>query len=291
MNLFGAWGLINLAPAATLSGGAASPDFPLANLQDESRYTGAPARWEDVADLEATQFDAVLPAPKAIDLVALLFHSFKLTDQYRLTVAGADGDLNAPVYDSGWQPIYGETAGYIEDMEWEDDNLWTGQLLEEDLDLYPPHKYLWLPDVTISGAIRLEFDASENSDGYFDIGGLWIGRTFSPEMNFERGRGLGIAARDQVDESPSGRRIAEERRPRRRIAINYAMLQDEEIYRLFDAGMRSRSTRTVLFIPNPGDERSTLREAFPGYFSSLPDPRITYPGLGALTATLEEIIA
>lgn len=277
----------NLARTATLAGGPCAAELPLTNLQDDSRYVGAPARFTTPAE---ALIEAELPAPKAVDLVALLFHTLSLDALYRLTVAGVDGDLEAPVYQTGWTAAYPAIFD-AEDLEYEDDNWWTGQLAAEDLDLYPRHLWISIDTAVISGAVRVEIDDGDNAAGFVDVGGLWIARTWSPEMNFERGRELGLDARDQKDEAPSGREFGEDRTPRRRLTVSWTRLQDDEARRLFDAGARARSTRTVLFAPDIDDPKSTLREAFPATFAGLPGPSFTYAGLGRSSATFREIIS
>ncbi|MDP2258484.1 MAG: hypothetical protein Q8J89_02030 [Caulobacter sp.] len=280
----------NLARTAVLTGGLGTADHPLDNLKDDSRFRGAPARCEDPNDLEAATFQAVLPSARAVDLIVLLFHTLEIDARYRITVAGPDGDLDTPAIAGAWSPVYGSVFD-SEDLEYEDDNWFFGQLAVEDIDLFPRHLWIWLPQPVITAAIRIELDDSGNAAGFFDIGGLAIARTQTTELNIDRGRLLGITARDQKDESPSGRVFAEERMPRREITVSWSRLQDEEAYRLFDAGMRGRSNRMVLIAPNLADPRSTLREAFPATFSRLPGPSFTWPGLGRVEATLQEIVA
>lgn len=280
---------INLAKVATLSGGTWSAGLPLTNIQDESRYVGAPARQLTPTVLAASNFDVVLPTSKAVDLVAVLFHTLSLNAKYRLTMAGPDGNLATPVYATGWAAVYPPIFD-AEDLEFEDDNWFTGQLATEDLDLYPRHLWISLDTALITGAIRLEFDDATNAAGYFDLGGLWLARTWSPDFNFERGRELALDARDQKDEAPSGREFSEERIPRRRLTVSWSRLQDDEARRFFDAAARARSTRTIIFAPDISDPKSALREAFPATFGSLPGAAFTYAGLNRSSATFREII-
>lgn len=283
---------INHARTATLTGGTWSGDLPLSNLQDETRYRGKPARQLTPANLAASQFDCTLSAPRGITLVAVLFHTLSLAAEYRLTMAAPGGSLAAPSYDTGWAPVYPRVYSSA-DLAYEDSNWWTGQLAVEDLDLYPRHLWIALDAPVIAGALRLELNDGTNAAGYFDLGGLWVASTWSPEFNFERGRELHLDPRDQRDESPSGREFGEERTPRRRLQVSWSRLSDDEARRLYDAGARARTTRPVIFAPDLDDPRSTLREAFPATFSDdgLPAPNFTYPSLGRVSATFREIIA
>lgn len=279
---------INLARTATVTlfSGVVSPDLPLANLQEDARYVAAPTRFLG----SAGGIEAALATPRSIDLVAVLFHSLGLGAQYRLSIAGPGGSLAAPVLNTGWQPVfpavYDQTA-----LEYEASNWWTGQLASEDIDLYPPHLWIPLAAPLIASAVRLEFDDSASSVGYFDIGGLWLAQTFKPAFNFSRGRENALDSRDQLDESPSGRVFGEDRTPRRRVSVTWQRLSDGESDRLFDAGARVRTSRTVLFVPDIDDPKSNLREAFPATFDTPPSPKRTWTGLGQVAAVFKEIIA
>lgn len=281
---------INLALTATLSGGFGSAALPLINMQDDSRYTGAPARCETPADLTTSKFEVLFPTSRAADLIALVFHNFSLAARYRVTLSGSDGNLATPVWESGWVDVYGVIYANDE-LEWDDDNFWTGKLAKQDLGLYPPHLWIPLASKLATRRIRIEIDDATNEAGFLDIGGLIIGRTYTSTMNFERGRELSMTIRDLVDEAPSGRRFYDERRPRRVLTMTFARLLDREMQRLFDAGARAGSSRPVVILPESDDPKSLLREAFPATFGALPSATFTYAGLGRTTGVFQEIIA
>lgn len=278
---------INLARLAALTGGTWA--LPLTNLQKEEQYVSAPARCDDAADLAKSQFTATLAQPRGVSLVAVLFHTLSIAAMYRLTIAGIDGDLGAPAYVTDWVSVYG--AFYPEGtLEWEDENWWTGQISEEEIDLYPRHLWITFPTV-LASKVKIEFSDQEHPDGEFDVGGLWIASGFSPEINYERGHELGLNSRDLVDEGPSGRRFAERRLGVRQVTVNWAGLKSQEAQRFFDAGARVGTSQTVIFIPNVDDEPSRIREAFPATFERPPAPRFTYQRANTVAAIFKEIIA
>lgn len=281
---------INYAKTAVLSEGSGyAPALPLANMLDDSRPVTAPARCLTPADLASAKFKITFPGTKAVSIIALLFHSFSIDATYRITVAGADGDLNNPAYQTDWTAIH--PAVYEpEDMEFEDDNWWSGQLSEADIALYRGHKFVTFP-LTTTSAIRVEINDATNPAGYFDIGWLWVGRTWSTTYNFERGRGLSVRSRDVKDEGPSGREFSEKRRGRRVLTVDYTRLTDDEVYRWIDSAARCGSVEPVLFLPDADDPKSLLREAFPATYATPPAARFTYARLGQAGMTLQEIIA
>lgn len=281
----------NLALTATLTGGIWSSALPLANLQSDRRFLSAPTRHVAPTHLNDTWFDAALSLPRSIDLVALLFHTFSLTARYRVTIAAPGGSFAAPAYSSGWKLVYERVFDSL-NLDWSDPTWWTGQASdEEDIALYARHLWLVLPTPVLAGAVRVEIDDAANPAGYFDIGGLWIARTFAPRINFERGRQPEIQPRDQSDEAPAGRLFPDERTPRRQHTLTWKRLSDAEAQRLFDAGARARTSRTVLVLPNASDPGVMLREAFPAVFAPPPRPTYRYAGLNEVEAGFKEIIA
>lgn len=281
---------INYAKAATLSEGSGfDPTLPLANMLDDARPVTAPARCVTPTDLASARFKAAWSGSRAVNLVALLFHTLSIDALYRVTVAGADGDLDAPVYQTPWTAVH--PAVYEPgDLEFEDDNWWTGQLAEEDIALWRGHRFITLP-LTTTSAIRVEINDAANPAGFFDIGWLWVGRTWSTVYNFDRGRDLGLRLRDVKDEGPSGREFGERRRARRVLSISWSRLTEDEIYRLIDSAGRCGSIEPVLFLPDSDDPKSLLREAWPATYAAAPGGKFTWPGLGQAATTIQEIIA
>ena len=94
----------NLAEMATLSGGVCSAQLPLTNLQ-AGDYIARPARWEDVSNLDETQFEAALEYRRPVILVAVLFHTLSLAAKYRVTVSDFAGAFDEPAFQSAWLDV------------------------------------------------------------------------------------------------------------------------------------------------------------------------------------------
>lgn len=281
----------NLTAAATLSGGA----WPVAglglnNLKDDQDYIGAPARCADNTSLANSKFEVLLAEPRLVSLVVLLFHTMGRSAKYRITIStAADPTYAAPLLQTAWEWVFPSIFDPV-DLEFGLDNFWDGAVSASELDLYP--RNLWAPFAEVlAERIRIELDDRNNAAGYFDIGGCWIASGWSPTFNFERGRELAVNARDVIDEAPSGRFFAEERTPRRQLAVSYEMLSDAEAQRWVDAGMRARTTRTVLFAPDLDDAAALMREGFPGVFERPPGARFTYSRVNSTAITFKEILA
>lgn len=280
----------NLAVVGTLSGGSWSGALPLTNLQDDKQYLAAPARCLTPGTLSSSQFELALPKARVIDLVAVLFHTMSQAALYRVTLAADGGSLASPAYTSDWLPV-AQRLFPSAVMPWEHPGWWLGVAEPVDLDLYPRHLWIALPGDIVVSAIRIEFDDRDNAAGYFDIGGLWVAAGWSPQFNFDWGSDLSLDARDQVDEGPSGRLFGEERRPRRRLQVTWSQLTEIETFRLFDAGARMRTTRSVLFVPDIEYQPGLVREAWPAVFDPPPSARKGRNYQGVVRAGLKEIIA
>jgi hypothetical protein len=279
---------INLARTATFDG----PGFgaSLARLGIDDRYVGAPSRCADCTELANSWFEVSLEQPRVIALIAFLFQTMSPAASLRITLAGADRDLDNPVHVGDWRPIL--TAFYpFGSRPFEVENWWTGWLSSEDRALWPDHLLIRTPEIVV-GAIRVEINDLTHPDGWFDIGGLFIAPTgFMPTINYDRGRDLALIARDLVSEGPSGRRFGERRRAIRQLTVKWSHLQTDEAYRLFDAGARAGTTETILFVPDLDDEVGMIREAWPATFERPPAPRFVYDTLNEVAGVFKEIVA
>ena len=279
----------NLIDTATLTGGAWLPALPLANLKG-GEYLQRPARCVAPTVLGSSQFQAAIEFPRTVSMIAVLFHTLSITAQYRLTIADVDGSFAAPQLVTDWTPVI-PALWNSEDLDWEDPNWWSGQPASEELDLYPRNLWIPVPDAPVVSAFKLEIDDRDNPAGYFDLGGLWAVTGWSSAINFERGRKLALIDRSQVEEGPSGRRFAEERRGRRSLSVAWARLEQTEAHRLFDAGVRCGTTKPLLFVPDLDDATALFREAFVATFQNPPSPTFSFEGLHQADATFLEIIA
>lgn len=279
----------NLAKTATLGGGAWSAAFPLANLQNDKRFVTAPARCLTPAVLADSQFEADLGTARPVDLVALLFHNMRPGAKYRLTLRGALGTFDAPALQTDWLDVYGRAFDSAS-LLWEDENWWLGTVADEDLDLYRRHKFIAV-ETTVAIGIRVELDDQDNPDGFIDVGGLWISGSWSPSINFDRGRDLRLLPRDLVDETPSGRLVGEARISRRQLSVTWSNLSSAEAYRLFDGSARGRAMEMIILVPDIESETSLAREAFPAVFSQAPPVRFAHEHINSVAGVFKEILA
>ncbi|MGJ8563833.1 MAG: hypothetical protein ACSHXY_09805 [Alphaproteobacteria bacterium] len=274
---------VNLAASAALSGGTWA--LPLANLKD-TLMIAKPARCAEIDDLAASQFTAVLERPRAINLIGLLFHTMSVDARIRITLKDAAGAvINTPEWADVLPRLYPSLS-----LDWEQENYWTGRPTPDDLDLYPRNFWMALSAPLITKTIIVELDDHGNENGAFDIGYLFIASSWSPAFNFERGRSLTLEKRDRVEDSLSGHQSGEYRRPRRVLDVNFSDLEENELMRFLDMGMRVGTIRPVLFIPDFEEKTRLYRDAFLATLETPPAAIFNFAGRHQSGLVLREIL-
>ncbi|PHY20820.1 hypothetical protein [Caulobacter sp. BP25] len=285
----------NLLPLLTLGGTAGSAALPLANIMANAtavspRHLTKPMRQTNIATLSANVILITFDRPRGIDLIGILFHTLSLKAKIRVTIAGAGGSLSTPVYQSGWIRVHPRRYRSLS-LPWNAANLWCGQALLADVDVFRRHRFLSLDAPLSASAVQIEIDDRDNAAGFYDIGNLYLSRTWKPVLNFDRGRRLGQVRRSKIEEAPSGRRFAEERMSRRRTTATWSGLTSDEALRLYDDCARVNDTDMVAFIPDSDDVAGSAREAYPATLVQLGEIQFTYERQHSVTMTFEEIIA
>lgn len=274
---------INLAEGAALAGGVWA--LPLTNMLDPL-MVAKPARCADVGTLASSQFTMTLARPRALNLIGLLFHTMSLSARCRVTLNDGNGQVvNIPT----WRDVHPRLFP-TSSLDWEQENYWDGRPTGADLDLYPRNMWISFDAPLIAASVTIEINDQAHPDGAFDIGFIWAASTWSPAFNFERGRELSLEKRDRVEESLSGHQVGEYRRPRRMLRVSWADLQKDEVLRFTDIGMRSGTTRPVLFIPDFTDDPNLAREAFLATLETPPPARFNFGGRHSTEIVLKEIM-
>ncbi|CDO60803.1 hypothetical protein BN1012_Phect2590 [Candidatus Phaeomarinobacter ectocarpi] len=276
----------NHALAATFSGGDWSLTLPLDNLKT-TRLASQPARSGSL-DAADTQFDIDFGRVRKLSIVAALATNITSGAKYRLRLAQSD-DFAAPEYDTGWVQAY-PSLFVSTDLDWEDENWWTGQPLEDDIAAYNRNIFVQMEPAIQATHARFEFLDTSNPDLALDIGHLFASGGLQPEFNFNFGTPRGFRSRTLRDVTPSGRAVFD-RRPLQRVArFDYDALSKGEAVLFQDAAARNDIEDPVLFVPDPDDEANLFREAFLARFERLPD-RIPRASGNSIQLQFEEVIS
>lgn len=276
-------GFPNRVDSGTLSGGSWTPTLPLTNLQN--RTLGKVARSTDDS-LASTKFDLDLGTAKRINVLACVNHNLSLAARFRIR-ASAVSDFATTTYDSDWQLVW-PVVYTIETVEWEDDNWWSLQYTDEERLGYTPSLIHILPSNILSRYWRVEFDDTANTDGFVQIGRLFISPTWEPSQNAANGGAtLGWETDTDVQKALSGAEYFQRRTPHRvsRFTLDVLTL-DEALANAFEIQRRAGVDQEVLWIHDSADTVHQLRRRFLGRLRQLND--IEYP-YGNLTRTAFEV--
>lgn len=253
---------LNYAAAglATLSGGSWLAARPLADLQQRS--LSRVARTANLAT-SSTQFDADLGRARNIGLVGLLRHNCTTLAQFRVRAADTSAALaSAPLFDSGWLDVW-PTAYLPEQLEWEDDNWWSGVISDEQRVGYPINL---LSSFTLVKAQfwRVEFNDPTNAAGYLEFARVWFGPVWQPQRNMSRGYSLVYEARGEVEESLGGAEYFDEKPSRRVFRFALPALSDAEAFgTVLDLQRRLGVTGEIIVLPDIDDTaRRHIREFY-----------------------------
>lgn len=213
----------NRTDEGTLSGGSWAAGFPLNNLKDtifkrKARSTAA----------TGVTCSLALPYYARIGVIALAAHNLTSTSTWRVRVYYdlAQTDL---MHDSGvisvWPAVY-----LPEQMEWEDENFWTGTPRADQIKFFTPLAIHFLPDAVSARSIRIDLNDADNPAGYVEIGRLFTGDAWQPGVNMSYGHQHGYTDETAQSRALDGTKYFEPRVPERyfKCALNY--LEPEEAY-------------------------------------------------------------
>lgn len=253
----------NRTDEGTLSNGSWLSTLPLTNLQD--RTVQKVARSTN-ANLTSTKFDIDLASARSIGVVALVVHNVSVVGKIRITGDDAS-DFLTPVYQTAWIDCW--PSGQIPQslLEWEEDNFWLGTLSSNARAGYQSPFIHLLPTAQVLRYWRVEIDDTANSDGYLQVGRLFMSAAWTPTLNYTLGATLGYTDQSPVDTSLSGAEFFDVRSRAREFDLALDGLTDSEAY---DYALQIQrlagTTGEVLVIPDSAD---TTRVAIRSYLGRL----------------------
>ena len=243
-----------------LSNGAWASTLPLANLQ--SRVISKVARTVD-ATLASTKFDLVLAKQRRIRAFGIVNHNLSSNATYRIS-SYTDATFSTVIYDSGFMPAWPEVYPF-DTLEWEDDNYWTGQTLEEDRVGYNLALPTVLATATFAQYFRFEFSDPLNPAGYLQFGRLFLSGEWQPVVSMSKGASIGYETKTVVDEAISGAEYFDHRTPYRVAKFTLSwMSEDEAMTRAFDMQRVVGIDGEVFYMWDINDTVHRLRRTFIG---------------------------
>lgn len=274
-------GFPNLIDSATLSGGSWISTLSLEHLKD--RVQAKIARSTDTA-LASTKFDIDLGDTNVIRALALVNHNFSLVAKVRIMASDA-ANFSTVIHDTDWIEVW-PVVYSPESLEWEDDNWWEGTYKENEIE-----GYSWIFVSIMPGNIRarywrIEIDDTANGDGFVQIGRVFIGSAWQPDVNLSFGHTMGWETSTDISEALNGTEYFNEKMPLR--AVNFSldwMDEDQAVETVFEIQRRAGISKEVLYIYDPDDKRHAIRRQFLGRIRKL--NQIENPNVAHWSASFE----
>ena len=192
-------GYQNRIDAATFAAyGSWSTTLPLTNIK--TRSLSRKARSTNAAN-SSTKLRFSLDSARVIGSVAIVNHNMQKDATWRYRVY-SDSGYSTLVYDSGTINVWPLMP--FGSYEWEDENFWDLQLSDEEIALFTK-TLTYVPD-TIESAqyYQIEFFDSTNTDGYVELGRIFVGSIYQPTLNMSLGASIGDEANTIIDVALSG---------------------------------------------------------------------------------------
>jgi hypothetical protein len=270
----------------TLTGGSWNATYPRENMK--SLPLARVARSAD-ATLASTQVIGTLDKDRGVRLFALVRHNLSLAARYRLRLY-QDAARTILLLDTGWVDVWPEVYP-ADQLEWEDDQWWTGKYSEDEIAGYTWTRPIWLGQLYLARAFHLEIDDTTNADGFVQLGLLEVAQGYQVRLNVRYGYQEGWRPRSPAVEALGGARYFDQRdKPRvARGEIKY-LPRDEVMARWFEIVRQQDVVEPMLWFPFPEEEVHWLRTAM---LARLTDPGLlTYSvhARGDVAFSLEEVL-
>jgi hypothetical protein len=285
----------NIVDQGTLSGGVAFETMPLNNLKKPQLGK----KWRAASlDPAATQFLWSIGSGKPINVVILANHNLGVDAQYRLRcnsdpafpgpspsgfagtpwgglllsiTYGASIDPVPPsdYYDSGWKNVWPAVYN-TSDLEWEQDNFWSGTYEQSDIEGYVRTLIVILPETIRPRYVKLELLDPNNPDGYVEAGRFFLAPSWQPERNASYGAQIGWNSNTEVQVALSEEEYFNEKKAYRVAKVEFKwMTEDEALFGPFEITRRAGISGEVAFIYDPADTVHAIRRQFLGRFVDL----------------------
>lgn len=165
---------------------------------------------------------------------------------------------NGLATDSGWRDVWPSGVVPTELLEWEDDNFWLGTISQQARAGFQS-PFIWrLPLVALARYWRVEIFDSSNTDGYVQIGRVFLARGWTPSVNFNYGAGLGYQDPTPVLTSLSGAEYFDVRSKYRVMTFQLDYISDSEAYSYaLELQRLAGISGEVLVMPDGGTDAGT----------------------------------
>ena len=254
----------NRTDEATLSGGSWT-NRPLTCLQ--TKLLSDQARSTDLL-LTSTKFKVDLGRDRNIALISLINHNLSLDATYRITASATPG-FETLLLDTGWKSVW-PAIWSTYSLEWEDDNFWTGQFTQEQIDGNTANLIEILSAMVFARYLWIEINDTGNTDGYVAIGRLFLSNVWQPDSGVAYGGSLYYEDNTQIDTSLAEVEFFDER-PKYRVTIFALndMSSDETYNRALELQRQAGISKEVFLVADTNDVANIIRRSYLGRMRKL----------------------
>lgn len=280
-------GYSNKIDSAATSGGSWLSSLPLANITN--KRLSKVARSTNAAN-SSTKFVLNLQSVQSIQCIALITHNISVSGTVQIK-GNSSNSFTSPIYNSGAIQVYPSGTIPINLLEWEEDNFWLGTLSQNALAGYRAPFFILLPSAQTLQYWQIEIFDSGNSDGYIQIGRVFIGKAFTPSRNMGYGQTLGDTDDSVFETSLTGEEFVDVRTTYRIHKFELPLLTKEEAYSYVMDIQRIAGTNKEVFLIGDYDDTNNLnRRSFLGRFKTLNPISQKTPTLYSCQFEIKEII-
>lgn len=279
------------APYATvaISSGSWQASMPASNML--TSHLWQLARSADLA-LSSTRAVVDLGIQRGLLALGIVRHNLSVNATIRFVV-GDDPTFTTFAYDSGalsvWQSQvepgslpFGSTPA-----------AWSGLNTKEELASYKSPAFVHIPalDYAVGQYVLVEVVDTTNTDGYIEIGRLWLGGGITSSHGPSSGAQLGWEDRSTFSETPEGVRFFVERDRRRRAQFTISNIKlATALEAVLDLQRRAGRSQQVMFVWNDDDTYHRFRRTFLAHLEQL-DPLVQpYYDFAHATFNLVEVL-
>lgn len=243
--------------------GSWEASLPLSNLKN--RTLSKVARSTDLAE-SSTRFRFALAKERPVNVVAIVRHNLSTKAQWRYR-AYQDASYTTISYDSGLLEVWPTmSVGFY---EWEEDGFWSMKMPEEDRELFTATT-IHVPSVAyVTQYYEIEFFDDSNSDGFVELGRVFVGRKYQPTVNMSLGATVGYESRTLVDEAISGAEYFDRRNSVRVTRFNLELLTAADALLNADLMKMQDTDQECVFVYDSDDSIGSNRKSFLGRLRSL----------------------
>jgi hypothetical protein len=241
------------------------------------------------ATLNNTKFGFNMGVGYDIRVLALCSHNLSASALVRITAYGTDSSYTTSIFDSGWVAVWGNV--FTSGLTGFDDTTPGGSLphgysfdaVHSDKIWYAGHfnwNYIYNFTSNVNSQYwRVEINDTTNTNGYIDIGRLFIGGGWEPTYNFDFGQGVGWDTNTTVQYSKGGAPYFDVKKPTRKAKFTLSHSSQIEAMQVIHTlvGIHGLD-KELIYIQDREQTQDIHRTAFLGRLKQLPEVEISNYG-------------